>query len=215
MQMNLTDLQVISKPYPILVFDNVFPTSLLLAAHATWPHLEWDNWHRYNDENSIKYGSKDGRQAPPASLTLLDMMSAFPLQDFLGPLGLSKCDFFPDFSYHAGGLHCIQPGGKLGCHIDALSHPLRHWSRVVNLILYVTPGWKVDWGGEFVLHNDDKSFNSGIAPLFNRLVLFVPTNVAYHSVAPIDPKASTRCALASFFWKQTNNAELNTTANFG
>ena len=212
--MNLTDLNVISKPYPILVFDNVFPDSLVMAAHASWPHLEHDNWHRYNDENSVKYGSKDGRKSPPACLRLLDMMSEFPLQEFFGPLGLPKCDFFPDMSYHAGGLHCIQPGGRLKCHIDALSHPLRNWSRVANLLLYVTPGWQGSWGGGFSMHNMDKSFNRDILPSFNRLVIFVPTSVAYHSVGDISKGAKTRCALASFFWKHSNEAELNTVAKF-
>lgn len=212
--MNLRDLQVISDPYPVLVFDNVFEPSLVRAAHAVWPHPEWDNWHRYNDKYSVKYGSKDGRQCPPPCLTLLDEMSRFPLQDFFGPLAIHNRHYFPDMSYHAGGLHCIQPGGKLDCHIDALSHPLRPWQRVANLLLYVNPNWQMEWGGGLVLHNPDKSFRDQLFPNFNRLVIFCPTDFAFHSVDPIAQEAQARCVLASFFWEHSLEAERNTTAKF-
>jgi hypothetical protein len=201
MFMELSELHIIHEPFPVLVFNNVFPEALLRAVHASWPHPEWDNWFRYNDENSDQYGSKNGRECPPAALTVLDQLSIFPLHEYLGPLKLPKCDFFPDLSYHAGGLHCIRRGGKLNCHIDALQHPIKPWTRVVNLLLYVTPDWNISWGGELNLHREDQSIQDNLIPVFNRLVVFCPTNTALHSVSPVHDNERARCSLATFFWK--------------
>ena len=212
--MNLRDLEVISHPFPILVFEDVFDPALVRAAYESWPHLGWDNWHRYNDKNSIKYGSKDGRQAPPPCLALLDMMSQFPLDDFIGPLRMEKVPYFPDMSYHAGGLHCIQPGGHLGCHIDALSHPLHPWNRVANLLLYINPEWRQSWGGQLTLHDESRQECKYVFPRFNRLVIFQPTDLALHSVSPIQSNALSRRVLASFFWQRAIGTEQNTTAEF-
>lgn len=211
--MNLSELHIIPKPYPVLVFDNVFPAQLARAAFASWPNDTWDNWFRYHDKHSLKYASKCGRDAPASCLLLLDKLSQFPLEEYYGPLKLPVCHFFPDMSYYAGGLHCVHSGGKLDCHIDALQHPIKNWVRVANLILYVTPAWSQEWGGHLNIHNEDQSIAHSVSPKFNRLVVFEPTPVAFHSVGAVSDTSEPRCSLATFFWKQ-GECNLNTTARF-
>src|SRR5437879_5521062 len=72
---------------------------------------------------------------------------------------LVGCDLFPDPGLHGGGWHAHARGGKLNVHLDYSIHPKLGLERRVNLIVYLTPGWKQEWGGALGLWAHNQAAN--------------------------------------------------------
>lgn len=198
--MNLSDLQVITDPYRMLVFDNVFPPSLVRAAYNNWPGLFWDNWHVQRYEDLIRYIAKDGRNGPAACIKLLDKLSEFPVEEYVGPLGIAQEEFFPDMTYQDGGLASMWSGGVMKCHKEELQHRQQEWSKAVKLSFCITPHWDDKFGGKLNLHGVDQIMVKSFSSKFNRLFVHVPSETSFQSISPVVSPIP-RCSLTAFFWK--------------
>ena len=94
----------------------------------------------------------------------------------------------PDIGLHGGGLHFHPPGGKLNVHKDYSIHPKLRKERRLNLIVYMTPGWRAEWGGELQLCSHDAVANAPVEPVkrvpiaFNRALLFDTTQDSWHGL---------------------------------
>ena len=192
-------------PFRHTIIDDFAPASLVRAADVEWPQENWDHWHKYRDLNSVKLATRDCHRFPPACAELLRLVSSLDVEPAAG------YPVFPDFLYHAGGLHCMPRGGHLQIHIDALSHPCNDWSRRLNAILFVNQEWENEWGGELVFRKSrsDKETQISIEPKFNRLVLFEVTPKSWHGVpeAIECPEGVFRKSLAAYWWSQGAESE--------
>ncbi len=187
------------QPFRHIVIDDWTDPELVRAAEAEWPDQRWPFWHRY--ENG-KLASKDPLRYPPACAELVRRMLCLPISELLGVE-----DAFGDWNCHAAGLHAMPAGSSLGVHLDGDHHPITGWQRAANAVLYVNGTWQADWGGAFELWDaDGKACLETIEPRFNRLVLFEPTDVAWHAVAPVRGPAM-RQTLTVFFWKHNDQRE--------
>lgn len=89
-----------------------------------------------------------------------------------------------------GGLFRYEGESELDVHLDSNDVDV-HCAQVghrrkVNLLLYLSPGWRTEWGGEFDLYaNPSRPPERSVAPLFNRCVLFDSHDRSWHGVAPI------------------------------
>ena len=114
---------------------------------------------------------------------------------------------YPDFGLNGGGLHTHRSGGKLNAHLDYSLHPKLRLERRLNLLIYLTPDWKTEWGGDLGLWNHDEEYKkpknliSTISPQFNRAVLFDTTQNSWHGLPdPIQcPPEVTRNSLAVYY----------------
>jgi Rps23 Pro-64 3,4-dihydroxylase Tpa1-like proline 4-hydroxylase len=114
---------------------------------------------------------------------------------------------YADYGLHGGGQHMHGRGGKLNVHLDYSIHPKIDLERKLNLIIYLTPGWRKEWGGELGLWSHDQNSNQPkdvikkIVPIFNRAVIFDTTQNSWHGLPdPIDcPQEVTRNSLASYY----------------
>jgi hypothetical protein len=99
-------------------------------------------------------------------------------------------DLEADRQFAGAGLHRYDGRGFSEIHLDSNRHPfdagLHHR---VNLIIFMNPLWRADWGGELVLWS---SWNNRpdrpavvIQPVFNRAVIFEVARSSWHSVNPI------------------------------
>jgi hypothetical protein len=80
-----------------------------------------------------------------------------------------------------GGLHEIRREGALGVHADFNLYPRLNIWRRLNFLLYLNEDWDLSWGGELELWDrTGKQKVKGIAPLFNRAVIFDTSNYSYH-----------------------------------
>lgn len=119
--------------------------------------------------------------------------------------GIKK--IYPDIGLHGGGLHIHPNKGKLNIHKDYSIHPKLNLERRLNLIVYMTKGWKPKWGGELQLWSHDKKKNKplrlekSITNKFNRAVLFDTTQNSWHGL-PDElkmPKGIMRQSLAIYY----------------
>ncbi len=174
------------------VIENFAPPGLLRAVGATWPRDDWPHWHRYDDANAVKLGSKDAHRLPDAARQVLALLSQLDVSAFAS-------EAFPDLDLHGAGLHAVLPGGHLGLHLDGAVHPLTGWRREVNAVLFVDD-WRPEWGGalEFWDRPDGAAIET-IVPLRNRLVLFATGDAAWHRVAPVAGPLPRR-TLSLFWW---------------
>jgi hypothetical protein len=174
------------------VIENFAPAGLLRAVAATWPRDDWPHWHKYDDGNAVKLGSKDAHRLPDAARQLLALIALVDVGQFAG-------EAFPDLDLHGAGLHAILPGGHLGLHLDGAVHPLTGWRREVNAVLFVDR-WPTDDGGELEFWESQTSGATAvIQPAWNRLVLFSTGGEAWHRVARVTGTQPRR-TLSLFWW---------------
>ena len=114
----------------------------------------------------------------------------------------------PDPHLVGAGFSIIRNGDNLGCHYDFNWNDRLRLHRKLTSILYITPDWKDDWGGNLEYYNDNIDVNSeatlihSASPKFNRFV--ISENVKegpYHRVKKISsPIDKPRCAIRFFYY---------------
>lgn len=127
------------------------------------------------------------------------------LEDLTGIRGL-----IADYGLHAGGMHIHgSNGGRLNLHQDAQLHPKLGLKRRLNLIVYLNPEWKQDWGGELELWSTNPENDQplekvkSVSPLFNRAIIFDTRN-SWHGLPDQDsiksPNGQHRKSIALFYY---------------
>ncbi len=107
----------------------------------------------------------------------------------------------PDPSLYAGGLSLMVKNNFLNPHIDNSHDGDRKYYRTLNLLYYVTPDWKSEYGGNLELW-DNKVQNAQIIPsLFNRLVIMETNENAWHSVNPVVFDGN-RCCVSNYYFSE-------------
>ena len=112
-------------------------------------------------------------------------------------------DQLPDSRLYAGGISMMAKGHFLNPHLDNSHDVSREAYRVVNLLYYVSPGWRLEDGGNLEL------WPQGLdgTPLtlhskFNRLVVMATDATSWHSVNPIKVDKQ-RCCVSNYFFSRT------------
>lgn len=150
---------------------------LVEAARATWPSETWPHWHKYSDNNAVKYATKDPARVTAPVSELIRRMAALPVDS----------GWFPDLDLHGAGMHWIPPGGHLGRHLDGAVHPLTNWFRKGNAILFLD---RCE-GGELAIDGQDP-----IVPEPGKLIMF--SSDQWHEVRPVI--AGDRRSVSLFWW---------------
>ena len=110
---------------------------------------------------------------------------------------------YPDPHLKGGGLHETVNGGFLEVHTD-FNQGLRNKHRAVNLLLFLNPVWKEEWGGCLELWDSNPLKKARtILPLMNRAVIFRASEDSYHGhPVPLNvPKGVTRKSIAVYYYE--------------
>lgn len=108
----------------------------------------------------------------------------------------------PDEYLYAGGISMMGHQQFLNPHLDNSHDKDRNLWRVLNLLYYVTPDWKVDYGGNLELWPeglDQKQVT--IHSKFNRLAVMATHNQSLHSVSPVVFEGF-RCCVSNYYFSQ-------------
>ena len=107
---------------------------------------------------------------------------------------------FPDEKLYAGGISLMKKDQFLNPHLDNSHDKDRERWRVLNLLYYVTPNWKLENGGNLELWpNGLKNKPVVIESKFNRLAVMATHNNSLHSVSPVVENVERRCISNYYF----------------
>ena len=104
-----------------------------------------------------------------------------------------------DASLYASGISVMEKADFLNPHLDNSHDGDQQMYRVVNLLFYVSPDWKLANGGNLELWTDALDVPVAIESRFNRLVVMETNDRSWHSVQPVTVDA-TRVCLSNYYF---------------
>lgn len=112
----------------------------------------------------------------------------------------------PDPYYNGGGIHRTNTTGFLGIHADFNHHGIMNLERRLNVLIYLNPDWKEEYGGSFEVWTDDMSEKvAGFAPIMNRMCCFsTGANTMHGNPEPVNhPDGDPRLSIALYYYTAT------------
>ncbi len=191
-----------NKPFPNIYFDDFLPLEAAEAALEHFPEPRQLTWSQFNNSNEKKLAFDAVEKLPAPVRDVLHFLNSRPILQFLETLtGIQG--LVPDPYYVGGGIHQIEPGGKLEIHADFNRHTKLKLDRRINMLVYLNKDWKEEYGGHFELWNRQMTCaEQTILPLFNRCAIFSTTSSSYHGhPKPLAcPLGRTRKSIATYYY---------------
>lgn len=196
------DSYLVAQPFPHVVIDDFLPAELLEPVLEAFPGPDELRWMKFDNGNEKKLAFRAAERMPVEARDLLYFLNSATVLAFLERLtGIPHLISDPLFS--GGGLHQIEPGGKLGVHADFNWHEEMQVHRRLNLLLYLNKDWRDDYGGQLELWDRGmKACRKTVAPVFNRCVIFSTTSDSFHGHPhPLTcPEGRTRKSIATYYY---------------
>lgn len=199
------DTEYFETPYKHIVLDGFLDPALAQFCLDRFPSIDAGGWDHQNDEDiEIKYRTNWTSEfdVPEYIIDAVRIMNSAPILKAMSErIGISK--LIPDPYYSGGGLNVTMKGGLLDVHIDGNYHDATGLNRRLNALLYLNPGWRPEWGGEFGLYDETgTSCLKRVAPLFNRLVVFDTHDFSFHGLPdPINfPEGEPRRSIILYYY---------------
>ncbi|MBE0414692.1 2OG-Fe(II) oxygenase [Yoonia sp.] len=191
-------------PYDYGCFDNFLPADVVARVR----------------EEALALGAKDPENAsgneklkmsfnpdimPAYSKAVFHALSARPFIQFLEQMSGIK-GLIPDPYYMGGGIHRSETGGFLSIHADFDHHRPMNLERRMNVLIYLNPDWKEEYGGAFEIWTDDMSEKvDSFAPVMNRMCCFSTGRDTMHgNPEPVNhPDGDPRLSIALYYYTAT------------
>jgi Rps23 Pro-64 3,4-dihydroxylase Tpa1-like proline 4-hydroxylase len=181
--------------------DDLLPEEICRKINSTFPDPSTMGEHR-----SLRENKKIAAQLNKYHPILEEITYAFQdprivklTEEFTG---LKKLE--PDEFLYAGGISLMSKGNFLNPHLDNSHDNDQTRYRVINLLYYVTPDWKLEYGGNLELWDHgmgaDKKPRT-IEAKFNRLVFMITNKRSYHSVSKVVHNGN-RCCVSNYYFSE-------------
>lgn len=180
--------------------DDILPESIALEIYEQFPAHEQMTHNKSLRENKYVDAQMDKHSSilEEAIYAFQDLMVVDLIKNICGIKDLQ-----PDEHLYAGGISSMGKGQFLNPHLDNSHDKDRSRWRVLNLLYYVTPEWKKEYGGHLELWPDGvKGEPTTIHSSFNRLVVMATHQTSWHSVSPVEGNASRNCVSNYYFSNQ-------------
>ncbi len=200
-----------ASPFPHVVLDDFLhgDAATLLAQAFPPPQADfpWERFAHVGLEHKLACSREDLLSQPLRSA--IHDFNAGPFIGFLEKLtGISG--LVGDPGLHGGGIHVSRTGDHLGIHADFNFHTGLQLHRRLNLIIYLTPNWQTDWGGEIELWDTQaKACIRRVSPIFNRAVIFNTRSDTFHGHPQplLTPAGVVRQSIALYYYSATRPAD--------
>lgn len=150
------------------------------------PPRDWHGWEAQydNDSENNKRTTRDMPSSPlEVDVAVHELRSNDSVRNWSKKLGYFVSD---DPTMHGGGFHVTYPNGWLSTHLDYSAHPhLPNKERRLNLIAFLNPEWKSEWGGALQLCDPMGKPIKEIYPEPGMLVAFETDDLSYHGVSRV------------------------------
>lgn len=203
-----------SKPFNHVIIDNFFNDEVANNIFAEMPGYDENIDATYDNPIEKKRTIQNWTKF---SKNVYKVIYGLMSEPFVGKLAklTDEFDLVPDYGLHGGGIHMHQSGDYLNTHLDYDIHPKLDMKRKLNLIVYLNPSWKKEWGGNLCLWSHDTKTNQpkelvkSIWPKFNRAILFDTTQNSWHGVTEgiSAPPGEYRKSLALYYLIPTSDID--------
>lgn len=177
--------------------DNLLPEEIALQIFAAFPDPA-----QMAERRSIREYKKVAAQMNLYNPLLEEIIYAFQEPEVVRIVEeITRIpEMRPDELLYAGGISLMQKDNFLNPHLDNSHDNDRKLYRVLNLLYYVTPGWKLEKGGNLELWDNgpDKPQRT-IVSQFNRLALMITNRTSIHSVSKVTADES-RCCVSNYYF---------------
>ena len=179
------------------VLDDLLCANEALAIHDAFPASD-----RMVLRRSMKENKHVGVQVDAFDPLIEEAIYAFQAPPVVRAIasitGLRALE--PDADLYAGGISAMGRGAFLRPHLDNSHDAKRARYRVLNLLYYVTPGWRAADGGSLELWDEGPRGPARAIPsLFNRLVVMVTNRSSWHSVSEVTGDGRRACVSNYYF----------------
>lgn len=191
-------------PYHYTCIDNFLPLEILEKVRAEALEMG-DQPAQNSSENEKLKTSYNPDRMPVFSRSVFHALNSRPFLQFLENMTGIK-GLIPDPYYGGGGIHRTNTTGHLDIHADFNHHKIMNLERRVNLLIYLNPGWKEEYGGSFEVWTDDMSEKvAGFAPVMNRMCCFsTGSNTMHGNPEPVNhPEDDPRLSIALYYYTAT------------
>lgn len=195
-----------AEPFPFVKIDNLLAPAFADEVAASYPSYEvateqGRTFKTVNERRKVQITDSNlfaepakrlnAALASPEFLSMLSYVSGIP-------------QLLADEQLEGGGLHVTGPGGRLDVHVDFNFLESRRLHRRLNLLLYMNPTWKDEWGGHLQLWDREvKSCRQDVVPMHNRCLIFETSDHSYHGVTPISMEAPIdRRSFAAYYYTE-------------
>ncbi|WP_118974067.1 2OG-Fe(II) oxygenase [Taibaiella koreensis] len=195
--------------------DNLLPVEQAMEIYQAFPSPEEMAIHRSIREN----------KRVAAQMNLYHPLLEEIVYAFQEPAVVALCtyitgirDMEPDEHLYAGGISLMSQGNFLNPHLDNSHDNDRERYRVLNLLYYISPDWKLENGGNLELWDGGVQGDPRtIVSQFNRLVLMITNQSSYHSVSKVVADGK-RCCVSNYYFSHLpadNESYFHVTSFYG
>lgn len=179
-----------------LIIDDLLPAKLAQEIHAAFPPHE--AMRLMKSFREVKYTTKALDRCLPI---IRDVEFAFQSPQVVQAVSrvTGMHELTPDPALYAGGLSAMAQGHYLQPHIDNSHNGERTHYRRLNLLYYVTPDWRPEYGGNLELWDDGVRRRVEIPSLFNRFVIMETNRRSWHSVNQVRHNG-VRCCVSNYYF---------------
>ena len=204
-----------AKPFRHVVIDEFLSPEASRQLMAEFP--AFDREHARNELGEVggKAVFTNLPQLGPAYGRLDAMLRSREFLSLVGQI-TSIPDLLYDPEYIGGGTHENLHGQELDPHVDFNYHPKVHLHRRLNLIIFLNPEWREEWGGALELHVNpwlppEENPIKTIVPIANRCVVFETSEISWHGFKriqlPDEKKNISRRSIAVYYYTRKRPAD--------
>lgn len=202
-----------AAPYPHVVIDRFLSHDRAMELYSQFPSPEQIKWWKYDNFLERKLAINESSELPEIFEHMLLELNSSKFIRFLEKLTGIK-NLIADPHHRGGGLHQIVRGGKLHIHKDFSVHPDLKLRRKLNVLIYLNPDWKEEYGGHLELWNKDMTAcEARILPVLGRMACFTLGDSSWHGHPdPLTcPDGWTRKSIAAYYYTNEPAAEAHST----
>jgi len=187
-----------ASPFPHVVLDNFLPENAALTLFEHYPRVESGIIHHDNQNTSRKL-QPDVAKFHPLLRAFTAALGSREFLLFLETLTGVEC-LIPDPYLFGGGAMISENGDFLNIHQDFNWHFQLQLHRRINALFYLTPDWRVEFGGNLELY-DERVMVREVEPLFNRVVIFATPGANHGQPRPVvAPPGVQRRVFSAFYY---------------
>jgi Rps23 Pro-64 3,4-dihydroxylase Tpa1-like proline 4-hydroxylase len=202
-----------ATPFPHFLIDHFLDADFARQVHDSFPSYEDARktgraFSTVNEKNKVQI-TDQGQFALP--VMELNRILADPTWTEKLSFVFGIPELLADEELVGGGIHQTGPHGRLDVHVDFNYIAERKLHRRLNILIFLNPGWRSEWGGNLELWDEKVARrHHSFEPLFNRCIVFETSDVSFHGVTAVNcPADRVRRSFAAYYYTRQPPAHWN------